>query len=145
MRRVSAPTGKWTQLDGGVCSLDLTHDVLFNTGIKPVPADFTITDASGVRVPLDVSWNTTKILRLLFAAPALVDPVWLTFPTSVPNYVTGNGFTMDPYGPILIPDPPLAKKALAEWTLTHPEPPSTDKTAFDAWIKKAADFWSSQL
>jgi len=133
VRRVNAPLGKWFDLGGGVGRLELTHDTVFNQAVKPVPGDFVITDASGPRVPSSVAWTAPDVLTLLFIAPLLTDPVYLTLPVTVANYVTLNGFTMDPYGPILVPDPPWLQDKMSAWIAAHPAPSPQGSPSWLAW------------
>ena len=143
VRRLHAPTGKWTDLGAGQFRLRLTHYNVMDQAVKPVPGDFLVTTQGVPIVVGAVLWTDATTLDLIFIPGPLVDPVYLTFPTSVPNYRDLGGVTMDPYGPILVPDPPLAKKKYQEWLLTHPAPLPPFTPAWFDWLKEGGKAWEA--
>jgi len=135
VRRVSVPTGKYTNLGAGAWTLTLTHDVAMNQAVHPVAGDFVLTGAGVPHVPTVVQWSDATHLTFLGIDGDIADPCYLTFPTSTATYITVNGLTMDPYGPIHIPDPPLLHAKFQQWLLSHPAPMPPLSPAWLAWVQ----------
>lgn len=126
MLSINPPTGKWTTEAFVRDYITLTWEAAMDTTATPPNASWTTTAAGFPHAVLDQTWQDATHLVLDYHVDDLSDPVYLTYAGNDPGLKTAGGDIVEPFGPILVPDPPWWVQGIAEWINDHPPPPLED-------------------
>lgn len=116
--------------------MDITGD--------PDDAKVTITADGAPVAVVGQNWATNQRLRVRTNhAYDADDIVWLTFAGNDPDMKTVAGSLVDPYGPLLVPDPIFFQQERQQWIDDHSPPPPPGTPERDAWDAARID-WIEQ-